>query len=100
MAARRGASFGPTSRNSVTGFALSSRNVRPSGGGAGTGPLLDADEGRVERLAALVHLDLHVRVLERQVLLEVTRVRRARFRADKHGHDLVVALDGLAAQGA
>ena len=80
--ASRGASFGPD----VTQVAHRLRGEvtqREAGrfasrSGAGTGPLLDADEVRVERLPALVHLDLHVRVLEREVLLEVARVSRAR----------------------
>src|SRR5262249_39683946 len=95
--ARRGASFGPTSRSSATDRSPRSRRVRPSAARAVTA-LLDADEIRVERLTALVDLHLHVRMLQREMLLEVTGVGLPGVGPDEDGHDLVVAVDDRVAQ--
>ena len=48
--------------------------MRPGAGPAPSRPLLDADEVGVERLVAVVHLDLDVRVRVGEVLAEARGV--------------------------
>src|SRR3954454_2312835 len=63
ISARPACSLSPTALRAVTGRGASSRSVRGPGSRRGaTGALLDAEEVRVERLVATVHLDLDVRV--------------------------------------
>ena len=72
--------------------------VRSVSGGSPVGTrsprgLLDADEVRVQRLAAVVELDLDVREPELDVLADALRLGRRRVAADEHRDDLAVVVD-------
>ena len=54
---------------------------------------LNADEVRIERLAAVVELDLDVRERELDVLADALRLGGRRLGPDEHGDDLAVVVD-------
>ena len=85
----------PTALSSVTRLAASSRSVRPAAIRPSRG-LLDADEVRVQRLVALVHLDLDVGVRRADDARETRGVASASASApSEHGHELAVVVDEL-----
>src|SRR3954470_21442814 len=92
MSASRDSSAGPTPFNRSSG--MSRRAASVSGGSpVGTGASLHAHEVGIQRLAAVVELDLEVREGVLDVLADALGVLRGRVAADEHGDDLAVVVD-------
>src|SRR6185369_4783564 len=99
MSARRADSASPTPFRRVSSIARSSLSV--SGGSPVGTPVLslfDADEIRVERLAAVVELDLEMRETHFEVLADPLGLVLGRVAPNEHGHDLAAFVNKLGEQ--